>query len=243
MRKGKLKFASMIVAYNEERLIKGCLSGLTDLFNIVGISTPWCGEHKGFDRTEQYAREMGAYIFKQNFKTEGEQRTAISKFAKEKGYDYIFVIDADEYYRRESIQNAMKFIEEHPAKRYDIDREYNFWKNENWEIIPRISKVRLFCVPTGTVFPGYRNVNVPKLIMPTNVILYHFSYVGPDERILSKITHFSHANEIRKGWYENVWKKWTPEMENIHVTGDGSHFKKAIPFRCPLDIKRRYHLQ
>jgi len=236
------KFCSIIVAYNEEKIIAGCLAGLTDIHNIVSISTPWQGEHYKFDRTAEIAKQMSAQVVLQNFKTEGEQRTAMSILAKELGYDYILVIDADEYYRKEDIQKAVEFISNNHVDRYDIDVEYNFWKDENWEVRPRISKARLFCVPAGTIFSGYRNINVKKLLMPSDIVCYHFSYTGNDAKILSKLTHFSHAHEVRKDWFENVWQKWIPEMKDIHPCV--SHcFKQAIPFDCPEDIKQRYNLK
>ena len=236
------KICSNILVYNDEQLIAGCLAGLTDIHNIVSISTPWQGTHQSFDRTAEIAKKMGAQVVLKNFRTEGEQRTAMSKLAKELGYDYILVIDVDEYYRKEDIQKAINFISNNHAERYDIDIEYNFWKDENWEVRPRISKVRLFCVPAGTKFPGNRNVNAKKLLMPSDIVLYHFSYVGDDAKILNKLTHFSHAHEVRKDWFKNIWQKWTPEMENIHPCV--SHvFKKAIPFDCPEDIKQRYNLK
>lgn len=238
------KFCSVILAYNEEKLIAGCLAGLTDIHNIVSISTPWQGEHHSFDRTAEIAKQMSAQVELQNFRTEGEQRTAMSMLAKELGYDYIFVIDADEYYRKEDIQQSMEFISLYSDRfdRFDINVEYNFWKDENWEVVPRIANARLFCVPAGTIFPGNRNVNVEKMTMQNNIVLHHFSYTGDDAKILNKLTHFSHAHEVQKDWFENVWQKWTPDMENIHPCVPHK-FKKAIPFNCPEDIKQRYNLK
>ena len=238
------KFCSIIVAYNEQKLIAGCLEGLKDIHNIVSISTPWQGEHLSFDRTADIAKQMGAQVVLQNFRTEGEQRTAMSKLAKELGYDYILVIDADEYYRKEDILQAMEFISLYCDRfdRFDIATEYNLWKDANWEVLPRIANARLFCVPAGSVFPGNRNINVKKLSMQSNIELFHFSYTGDDDKILSKLTHFSHAHEVKKGWFEKVWQKWTPDMENIHPCAPHV-FKKAIPFDCPEDIKQRYNLK
>lgn len=234
------KIASMILAYNEEKLIRGCLQGLKEVFNIVSISTPWCGEHKSFDKTAEIAKEEGAYVIEKNFRTEGEQRTYISNLAKEMGYEYILIIDADEYYKPEHIEKMLKYIEENPAERYNVITEINFWKDEKWEITPRIRGAREVCVKTGLPFRGYRNIDVPVKLIPEEVVLYHFSYIGPDEKMYSKITHFSHASEINLRWFEDVWKKWTPDSENLHPVGP-SYFKKAIPVDCPEDIKNRFY--
>ncbi len=240
-----MKFCSQIVTYNEENLIRGCLSGLKDIFNIVGISKPWMGTHTYFDKSEEYAREMGAYVLKQDFRTEHEQRTAISKLAKEMGYDYVLIIDADEFYTREDIQKIIKKIEETRSEVYKIATEVLFWKNENWETIPRIKNARVGAVKAGLDFRLTRNPNSNSEInyFPVDAIMYHFSYAGSDEHIYSKISHFSHAAEMNPLWFEEVYKKWTPEMENLHPSVGASHyFKKAIPVECPEEIKLRFRM-
>ena len=105
-----MKFCSMIVAYNEEEIIRGCLEGLLDLHNYVVISKPWSGVHRGFDETEKIAKEMNAHIIREDFRSEKKERNFVMEMAQREGFDYVFIIDADEYYIREDIQKAIKFI-------------------------------------------------------------------------------------------------------------------------------------
>lgn len=239
-----MKFAAQILAYREENLIKGCLYGLKDIFSIVGISIPWMGSHIGFDKTEDYAKEMNAYIFKEDFRTEHEQRSAISRLAKEMGYDYILIIDADEFYLKEDIQKIIKKVEETKKDVYKVATEVLFWKDTNYETIPRITNARVGCVRAGMEFRLTRNpVDIFSLdYFPKDAIMYHFSYAGSYDHIKSKIEHFSHANEMNPNWLDEVWNKWTPDNENLHPSLSAPHyFKKAIPVNCPEEIKLRYN--
>jgi hypothetical protein len=47
-------------------------------------------------------------------------------------------------------------------------------------------------------------------------VFHHGSYVGDDQRIFNKIASSVHHDELLKDWYENVWKKWTPDSKNLH---------------------------
>ena len=241
-----MKFCSMILAYNEEEIIKGCLDGLQDLDNFVVISKPWFGKHKNFDKTEEIARSMNAIIIRKDFREERDERNHIMEIAQERGYDYVFIIDSDEYYTREDIQKSIKFIEENAdIKRFNVGTCKYLWKNENWEIVPRYNNIIPMCYRSDMRFSGLRNIVVlasELKIIPEDIIMYHFSYAGSSKRMRMKMEHFSHATEMNLSWIEDVYEKWIPEMENLHPSINAPHrFKKAIPFVCPNDISLRFY--
>ena len=239
-----MKFAAAIVAYNEEELIGGCLDGLQDIFTMVSISEPWEGKHIAFDKTREIALAKGAAVLSKNFKSEKEQRNDMMERLQSAGYDYIFIIDADEFYTREGIKSAMKFIEENPETlRFNVGPVIYFWKNENWELIPKFNNIIPACYRSDMRFTALRNISTPAMkILPADIVMYHFSFAGKDDRILNKLEHFSHASEMDSEWFERVWKQWTPEMEDLHPSKNYGHrFKKAIPFECPTDIVQRFN--
>lgn len=241
-----MKFCSMIVAYNEEELIRGCLLGLQDLDNFVIISKPWFGKHRGFDETETITKNMKATIIKKDFREEKDQRNYMMIEAQNRGYDYVFIVDADEYYTREDIQKAIKFIEDNAGiKRFNVGTCKYIWKNPNWETVPRYNNIIPMCYRSDMRFNGLRNIVVltsELKILPEDIIMYHFSYAGSTKRIRMKLEHFSHAKEMKLNWIEEIYKKWTPEMENLHPSITAPHrFKKAIPFNCPNVIKLRFY--
>ena len=170
------KYCAIIVAYNEESMIRGCLKGLKEIKTFVLISKPWFGKHIVFDKTEEIAKQEGAIVIKKDFETEREQRNYGMEIARQQGYDYAFIIDADEYYTTESISNAIEYIEKNTdTERFDIGICYYLWKNSEWEILPRFFNCIPACYKTTLVFDGLRTImSEKKLVFPENVICYHF---------------------------------------------------------------------
>jgi GT2 family glycosyltransferase len=60
----------------------------------------------------------------------------------------------------------------------------------------------------------------PLLLSPEHGLIHHYSYAGSNERILRKITTWSHRDEVVPGWYENVWLAWDDDklMRHLHPT-------------------------
>ena len=55
---------------------------------------------------------------------------------------------------------------------------------------------------------------------PEHGVLHHLSYCGPDERILKKLSTWSHRNEVVDEWVQRVWCQWPQDrlMGNLHPT-------------------------
>lgn len=239
-----MKFAMMIIAYNEQDIIRGCLEGFQDVDKFVSISKPWSGKHVAFDKTKEYAIEKYATVFLNDFASEKDQRNFVMEKLQQSGYDYVFIVDADEYYLREDVVKMINFVEQHPeSERFNVGPTAYLWKNAEWETLPRFNNVIPVCYKSNMRFDGFRNIMTPKtLILPEDIKLYHFSFAGRDDRILNKLEHFSHSHEMDSGWFDRVWKKWTPEMEDLHPHLNAGHiFKKAIPFPCPEEIRERFY--
>ncbi|HCR36103.1 TPA: hypothetical protein DIU22_03630, partial [Candidatus Woesebacteria bacterium] len=172
-----MKFAIAIIAYREESIIRGCLDGLQEFNVFVSISKPWSGQHVEFDKTKEYAIEKNAIVFLNDFVSEKDQRNFMMEKLQQSGYDYVFIIDADEYYLKGDIQKAIKFIEKHPEiERFNVGPTVYFWKNAEWEIIPRFNNIIPVCYKANMRFDGYRNISTQKtLTLPDDIKLYHFS--------------------------------------------------------------------
>lgn len=97
---------------------------------------------------------------------------------------------------------------------------------------------------TNKVYFDYcRNIKVVNgtwdSFQPEMIVNHHMSYVRTNQQLIRKINTFSHGEEQRKDgkntkeiwneWYNNIWLKWTPEMENLHVNPDHTgSFSKTI---------------
>jgi glycosyltransferase involved in cell wall biosynthesis len=191
--------------------------------------------------------------------TEAEQRNYGLEYLFKKGIDYAFIIDGDEIYHEREFERIREFIIGH--QQYDVFHIENntYWK-DFYRIDPRESFLPAVAVKTGKFkFTKGRegitesqfsdtNQRYNWIQIPGNIArCYHLSYVRSDEELKRKIDTFSHAPEIICGWYENVWLRWTPEMENIHPV-DPPQYKKAIwedisylPIQLVRFIKQKRH--
>jgi len=67
--------------------------------------------------------------------------------------------------------------------------------------------------------------------------LHHMSWARTDAEVWSKISHYAHAKDFDiKQWYNNVWLKWKPGMQDVHpITPDTLH--DLIEARLPKELE------
>ena len=127
------KFATLTIAYNEEKLIGGMLEGISDLDNYVIISKPFYIDSFEFDRTEEIARNMGANVIRKDFDSQLDERNWGMEYLQKEGYDYVLIFDADEYYLKQDIPEMIDFINAYKGEAFKSNsKDYIYWKNENW---------------------------------------------------------------------------------------------------------------
>jgi glycosyltransferase involved in cell wall biosynthesis len=162
------------------------------------------------------------------------------------GSNYFWIVDADEVYDPKTIPNILDYLKNRRPQilrirginyfkswNYEISPSDNFYQagliqskvlfreNRNlglsagWELIKRIIHNKYWNVnrsfsKSNDAWRGI--INLSEEIG----IFHHAAYVGSDSRILKKISCSVHHDPRMNQWYENVWKKWTPEMKNLH---------------------------
>lgn len=150
--------------------------------------------------------------------------------------DYFLIIDPDEIYDVDGVQRLAEYASRDrlPIYRVAAHRYFKRWiyrvdgfewstalvradmrlkSLRNWEpafwrrvaraapgLSPR-ARSRILCI-----------ADVP----PEIVVFHHGSYVGPRERIVAKLASFGHAAEVRRGWLEAVYDRWTPASRNFN---------------------------
>jgi hypothetical protein len=109
-----------------------------------------------------------------------------------------------------------------------------YWKRRNYVIKDLGSALPTFIKTDGKVRHSFaRMVNIGPFVSYTikaeTLLNHHFAYIRSDDKILRKIGFSSHAkDEIAAKWYEEVWKRWTPEMTNLSPNPNAPHaFPKA----------------
>lgn len=214
------RYAVATIAYNEAEYIGACIlnwRGLVDRHLVLVSSRPWNGAAVKDDGTASIARRFGAEVIVSDWETEAQQRNfAIAHLYD---YDYIFIVDADELYTRKT-QKSLSDLLEHPidsswrtdrqVPAFRIERMITYWKNSDYVFVPEDKHKPIIAIdPKQLYCHEHRQFNTDYAPLVLGEC-HHFSWAKSDEKVAEKIRSFSHADVIKDGWYENVWKKWTP---------------------------------
>lgn len=239
--------AAMLITYRGMPWLPYAVASVRPHVDFVVVAqgtVPWChGEGKVWpdDGTRDWL--MSASIsgvvdgwIHGPWSTEQTQRQAALEAAMTAGCDWAIVMDDDEIWTPE-LFCVVQEIMEHGANGVPhiggvFTSMTTYWKSPAWKIDPPEPHAPLVAtrVHRRVKFSDIRAI-VPS---PGAAIglgeerLHHLSYAGSDERIRRKLATFSHAHELVPDWYENVWKRWTPEMENLHPTHPHC-YKRAVP--------------
>jgi len=202
------KFATLTVAYNDEKHIGGMLDTFSEFYNLVLISKPWRGEHIKFDRTEEIARKMGAEVILKDFNSQKEQRQFGLDYLKELGYEYVLMIDTDEYFTKEDIEKIIKYVNENPADMYSIKTARVYWKSWKWHFKHSGGNI---CFKSDSKMFGKREVSKDDKILklPGDIVFHHFSF----ERSLIDMLEKAETREYSRmsySWLKKYWINWKP---------------------------------
>ena len=205
------------------------------------------------DRSEAIVTELAREqpkirLVKGLWDSELAHRNAGLRLCVKEGHDYYFLVDGDEVYRRDHLDNLREEIASHPEAGQFIIKCDLFWRSFRYRIpslelnwMPR----RLFKVtpwsllgksriplPWPCRFTGNNRTNSLGRVYhiePDRVLFYHFSFARTPEKMREKLLTYSHAHEIPAGWFETVWLRWPDvrEMTNLHPI-DPPKFAKIV---------------
>jgi glycosyltransferase involved in cell wall biosynthesis len=236
-----MKLAIITNALQEEKLIFGCVAQFKhyELDHLVLIPyKSWNGDYESQnDKTGEIALDAGALVAYGDWKTEAEQLNYGLWYFSD--YDWIIICDADERYTRDGFSVLYREL----SLLYGFDslrtnKWHVYWKTMDYELMPPQTDFPLIAVRPFVKFLNKRSCNCVNTAW-TSVPMYHASYVRSNEEMLRKISSFSHSSEINiNEWYNNVWLKWTPDMENLHPV-QSEQFKSAVFSPAPDEIKKK----
>jgi hypothetical protein len=183
------------------------------------------------------------YSINHNHNSTTSDSTKINSFCKSS--DYFWIIDGDEIYDPATIPNILNYLEIHKPKILRI-RGITYFKSWNYQISPSDNFFHPGLIQAGVLFQENRNLCQPQLlkllnrcfnnkywrfdkvenliqsflgesILPEEIgVFHHASYVGNETRMTKKIFNSVHYDQRMADWYENIWRKWSPEMKNLH---------------------------
>lgn len=234
-----MKLASVTPCYREESFIGACLDGLPGVDKFVVISEkPFFGEALPMDKTEEIAIEKGAEVIKGTWPEDSHMRNLVINLCQD--YDWILTFDADEHMTAEDFEKFKKFLSETDKPAVAVTTMNTYFKSFDYRVDPREKFNPIIAVKPSTRFTYIRGINSDFSMTPEDIIFHHFSYAKSDEAMYKKVTTFSHANDFDGiKWYNEVWKKWTPESKNFHPTHP-NQYEGVIYDPAPKEIRQRF---
>lgn len=235
--KSDLSIGVLTVAFNEERLIGPCVwqfKGFKFTHVVLVSEKPWNGNWES-DDTARRAINAGAYAKIGNWPGQAEQfNYGLETYFP--GYDWVLIVDADEFYTKKDINILIKELSETDADAITAPNMEVFWRKPFYRVFPKQTDNPIIAVRPHVRFTNKRSAECSK--SGSEATLYHMSYVRSDEEMLKKIDSFEHTNEFNKDyWYNNVWMKWRPDylIHDLHPVVP-SQFKTVGYSPAPQEI-------
>ena len=167
---------------------------------------------------------------------EAAQRNYSLDLLYRNGFLWQMIIDDDEMYDYGLLEGVLNTLRNGLNEKEVLFTVYGmvYWKTRDYVIKDLGSAYPTFIKTDGKARHSFaRMVNIGPFVSYTikaeTLLNHHFSYIRSDERMQRKIGFSSHAkDEIAAKWYEEKWKKWTPEMTNFSPNPNAPHaFPKA----------------
>lgn len=171
--------------------------------------------------------------------------------------DYYLIIDSDEIWETEVLRKAWDVVQKTRKSAYHV-LTHCYFKTWNFRVVEGVPYRPLVFLRRGFRFKVKRRIDwwtlpgrfleyarlgrKPKTVnLPERLKLHHGSSVGDDDRILTKLTNYSHANEVGPEWFEQVWKNFSVDTKDFHyIPAETSNYKSievVATDRLPGEIR------
>jgi hypothetical protein len=134
-----------------------------------------------------------------NYGAENHHRSVAKEYSA--GYDLILTIDADEIFEPKEIQTALQYAYGNKERYFGIKGYVNFWRSFKWACFDGFRPIR---IENQNNHNSGQNLECP-------LTIYHFSTAQGEAVMRYKYSCFGHANEIKPGYLENIFYKWSTE--------------------------------
>lgn len=265
-----MKIAAVYCVYNEEEYIEYSIRSILHFVDHVFVllsQLPYSAynakareQFHVSDRTQAIVQRLAVEspkvtLVSGTWDSEMDHRNAGMTLCRRARAGYYFLVDGDEVYRADHLDNLREELLAHPEAGQFIIKCDLFWRSFRYRIpaddqtwMPRrmfkitpwseLGKSHL-PVPLPSRFTGNNKTNSwgqVHHIDPRRVIFYHFSFARSPERMREKLSTYSHAHEILNGWYERVWLRWPQQrdMANLNPV-DPPKLPRAV-FQEPSDL-------
>lgn len=169
--------------------------------------------------------------------TETEQRNACLERAKQDGFDYLVIQDADEFYLPSEWEKNLAGIRHQPDAAFYRVPWYVFWKDLQHVLLHRWVRTYRHGKPvsceantlfdysmcyamnlrSGRRFGEKRMPENPHDWVMLPGICHHLSFVMNDEQMLRKISTWGHTSQVGRSWYRVKWLGWTEGSRDLGI--------------------------
>ncbi|MCP9832593.1 hypothetical protein KBZ14_04295 [Synechococcus sp. HJ21-Hayes] len=241
--------ALQVIAFNVDPWINAMLKNAAPNVDKIFIAyppRPWSYSTKAreylrnptaLESLEIDSLECAVEIVNGDWERDEDTRNCLLKRAREQGYDWMVIQDADEFYTQESWARLRQKMNEASNSELLITPWYNFWKSPEYVVVNRGTGIKTlnegFAVrakESNVMFTFSRTTNASyKTVIDEPC--YHYGYVMDDQAMIRKINSWAHANEMLSArlWYELKWRRWNPNSIYLHP-GSPSHWLRAERF-------------
>jgi GT2 family glycosyltransferase len=223
------RFGAVCCVYDDDSWLALAVESVYEACEAIWFlvsDTPWHGEPTDqaaiVERIKALPDPCGKHrIVRGRWLDEAAERNEGLRLVAEAGFEYCFVLDADEIYDTAQLQRVMTMVRETPHVDCWRLSCFTYWKSCRYRVDPPETIAAAVFVRCGTgrfvenrTYVAHRHVVVPMEI----AVFHHMSYARSDEQVLRKISTFGHAREVVEGWYEDVWRKWDEDrsLENLN---------------------------
>jgi len=249
------RFAVQVLMFDCERTIVQMLDNcgpFAEKIYITYSELPWTYNKGARDRfrnsTDKEIIKKSRYFSKIElieglWETDEDQRNFCLKKAKEDGFDFLIIQDADEFYTSEDYEQNIKEIISNPDCELYLTEFRPFWKDLHHVLVNKrgmftdekgggYSEFAINC-KKNVSFTRSRLTNANQKLVLSGVC-YHLSYVHSDEEIWKKISIWGHSHQFnREDWYRRKWLMWNESTQNLHPLNPGI-WKKAVYYEGTL---------
>ncbi len=144
--------------------------------------------------------------------TEGDHRGQIYQYTP--GYDLVLAVDSDEVFCEPDLVAALQAAKASDKRYLGISGYINLWRSFDYACYDSYTPIRI---------TNLHNV-AGEGVVPCKI--WHFSTAQTVETMRFKLAIHGHKDEIRPGWFDNVFLAWDPYMfqpknEDLHLVARG----------------------
>ncbi len=229
----KLRFASLTLAYNQEDYLEYCLRSIAPFAGTLFVmfsKRPWVRynpvarqEFQRLDNTGRILARLQAdlphlRVITGEWDCEEDMRNEGLAAAREAGYDFLLVVDADEFYRGNDLALIQVWALHVPVAdswwcRMCFPFKYcDYVVDKQDHYLPVVIRTQ-----SDVKFVNRRILDGRRGRLPQRFVCFNMGFVLSDSRMYEKIRTYGHAHELPERWFEEKWLAWTPDTKNLHT--------------------------